>query len=175
MSGLSGQGPASESNFDQYLPCVRDRLLGSVNLTRELNAPSSDSPWPGTHLVPSATGPTGRTAREEAAVPVGGRRPSPRSRLRAALGPWNRREGLVLAATWGVGRGLVGFSRKGLVSLGGPRKGGSRGPQRSFPTCSSRGVFETLGHSHLPSLGPVGPQQQAAARVSLAGPRESVF
>ncbi|XP_047648458.1 uncharacterized protein LOC125133872 [Phacochoerus africanus] len=75
----------------------------------------------------------------------------------------------------GVGRGLVGFSRKGLVPLGGPRRGGSRGPQRSFPTCSSRGGFETLGHSHLPSLGPVGPQQQAAARVSLAGPRESVF
>lgn len=176
--GQSGQGPRPEGNLADYLPSVINWLQGSVNLTRRIKCPfPSVIPYRGyTTRDLWATGPGSLGAEVEAAAPepkplprrpgCGGRRGSRPRESRRGAGARSAGGGQS-AAPWGTGSRRTGVLEKSAEGM-------RLGPQVPFPTGFFPGGFQTLGNN-LPSVAPVGPQQQAVARVSLAGLRVSVF
>lgn len=135
-------------------------------------------------MAPSAIPPGWKTTRVRGAAA----RPR-RARLELLRAPYPGADRATAKRAPGVGalasrsQGAAGAEGRGHHGLGcreqlGGRlqeeSGSAEGPQQSFPTCSSGGEFQTLRNHRLPRS-PRPPQQQAAARVSLAGPRVGAF
>ena len=107
-------GASFRNNLLEYLPSVRDRVHGSVNLTRELKAPSL-TPHGGEPPGSEGRGPREPGSPGESRCPGGRLTPLPR---RAGLGPRSRHEGVALAVFCSAGRGRAGASGRGRCHPG---------------------------------------------------------
>lgn len=151
-----GRGQASGGNFVEYLPPVK---TGYAALRTHLgNRRRFGNPHPPPvggrlgHQGSQGHGARAPVAQAEAAAPRAADAPSQTPSARGQDGRLGSR-----APPRPVGPAAAGQGLRGRTD----RRAGGRppGPEQLFPTCSSRGGFQTLGHK-LASLAPAGPSNR---------------